>query len=300
MKAAFSRSGGPRWAHVAIALLAGAGVTYAGIPDPMPQGTHASSRARQIDTPAGQSADSGFIDASQIGGPTSTFATRSLGDSTITVDTTSEYGRLTNDITFVGPLSSNTNASRLVQGFSESGFQDNVVSLTGPGLTNGDIVTMTASFALDIDPLLLFAENISGPGFGFQRYSYEFAIDIAGAIVEFEGTFLNEGLGTELIDGVASPGIVEVEFTVPVGQEFSIGATLDSAYFGSVSNASFNADASIVNPEGHFRWLGIEGVPEGAVVASEFFSYSTPIPTPASGALAGAGLVLGFSRRRRR
>ncbi len=279
------------------ALIALTGAAHAGVPSPMPQGTHSTSRL--VQGAPGFLSNSGDRDTSDLMGPARIELARTFRDSTITADSSASYGSLFNNLTFEGPLSS-TGGERLAQGFSEAGFQDNTVVLAAPGFSIGDTVSISATFALDIGFIMEYTEPRTGNGFGFQSFAYDFVLEIAGQNFAFEGEFRDSGSGQTTNSGAPTPGIVTVDLDVPVGEAFGLGARLDSAYYASAVNAEFAAFFSTLSDVAHFRFLGFGDLPEGAEVTSEFGDYvSIPVPSPASSVLAVLGLTLAGTRRRR-
>lgn len=280
----------------ASALITLSGTAMAGIPDPMPQGTHVSSRF--VQAAPGFVSDSGDLDMSAPLGPAIKDASRSFRDSVITVNTVADYGTLTSNIDFSGPLSS-TSGERFVQGFSEAGFNDDTIVLTAPGFNPGDLVTISATYELNIDLVMGFTSAPDGPGFGFQTYAYDFALDIAGNSFAADGEFANSGAGVVLNSGQNAPGTVTVDIQVPVGQAFAMSARLNSAFYASAISSDFEASFSTIGENEHFRFLGFGDLPADGRIDTALGNYSTPpAPAPAS-VLALLGAATLAPRRRR-
>ncbi|GAB4552280.1 MAG: hypothetical protein Tsb0013_14550 [Phycisphaerales bacterium] len=279
------------------AALALSGSALAGVPSPMPQGTHTTSRV--VQSAPGFSFDSGDRDDSDLFGPAQMGAARTYAGSTITVDSVAEYGALSTNIVFDGPVASTSTTAREVRGFSETGFRDDSLWLSAPGFASGELVTVQATFDLSYDLLMEFTEPRTGSGFAFQSFAYDFVLEIAGQSFAFAGQYRNFGDGATLTQGVDAPGLMTVDVQVPVGEAFSLGARLDSNYRAFAQNAQFAGSFSTLSDTEHFRFLGFSDLPQGAQLSSDFATYEPPVPTPASLALGGVALI-GLAPRRRR
>lgn len=281
------------------ALLVTAGSAFAGIPTPMPTGMHSSSRVVQVHDGAGFSFDSGDLLGSAVVGESNSFAARTFAGATVSADSIAQYGMLTNDLFFAGPVQADAGDTRRIEGYTETGFEDGSLFLTSPGRGIGDTVQLDASFILDIQPELLFTEARTGSGFGFLSFSYDFVLEIAGNAFTYAGTFRNYGDGQTLFNGEATPGLVNITVDVPVGEVFSISARLNSQVRARANGVDFAGTFDNDSPTAHFTWAGFGAAPNGGELTSDNHNWNSVVPTPATGAIGVMAIALGVTRRRR-
>ncbi len=184
-------------------------------------------------------------------------------------------------------------------------MRDDVV-IDAPGLAG---TPGTATALMEIVASGAFSGEIGGG-------SFELEIRVAGTGASYRGDYDPPDpwdpvtfVGTGLPPGSHDPSgqvsfVLELPFSFTYGTAFEVSVAGAVGASASYDSPSFAAAGGFVEFPGSFRWLGIEGLADGAQTTQGAIDWIRSAPTPAGepplGALAALGAALAAARRARR
>lgn len=303
----------PRRAAIAVAraravasaaALAAAPVAAAAV---IPPGLDVRAEAFDYELPSSNGA--GEIDtgaAGPLGRSAAANADRTV--TTATATAFANYGYLSVSTAAVGTHTAGPGETSVSQALARASFRDEQVVVSAPGFTSADSTTFTAVFAVARDVAFTINPAASAPENRLVRGGFALDLIIDGAadltpLGGYAGTWerTTPGGPTSAPTGLApSMTPIAVEITVNYDTPFTIAAEATANLLASVENGSGVGIDATFGFDAAFRWLGIEGLPNGTDVSSpgdEDWTDSA-VPTPGSGALALLAVAAAFRRSR--